>query len=232
VAAFLPPRQARQRLDVDKPAAFGGLLGPDVYQEVREGLHRALMEIETLAPQYYAEWERLTGRSYDVVEGMNLEGAEVVLVTSGTVSETAREVIDSDFGRKHRVGLLQVRLFRPFPTARLRALLAGIPKVAVIDRNCSFGHHGVFFQELKSALYGLPDDRRPTAYGYVAGLGGRDINVETLQDAVRRTLERPAPEPETEWLGAVLPSRPAAAPACGCAGAGAAACGDVTEVVR
>ena len=207
VDRFLGPRRARFKLDVDRPAAFGGLLGPDVYQEVRQDLHDSLLRLETLAPRVYAEWERLTGRSYDIVRTWHMEDARVALVTSGTVSETAQEVVESEWARRERVGLVQVRLFRPFPAARLREVLRGVEKVAVIDRNCSYGHHGIFFQELKSALYGLPDAERPKAYGYVMGLGGRDIGVDAIEDVLRRTTGRDVPVPETQWLGAVLPSR-------------------------
>ncbi len=207
VAGFLPPRAPRFRLDVEHPAAFGGLLGPDHYQEVREDLHRSLERIEVEAAKVHAEWARTTGRAYDVVESWHMEGAKVALVTSGTVSSTAREVVDSEWARRERVGLVQVRMFRPFPAARLRALLSGVEKVAVIDRNCSYGHHGIFFQELKSALYGVEDARRPKAYGYVMGLGGRDIGIDAIEDVARRTLTRERPDPETLWLGATLPSR-------------------------
>ncbi|MCC7140306.1 MAG: pyruvate ferredoxin oxidoreductase [Planctomycetes bacterium] len=213
---FLPPRTPSFKLDVEKPAAFGGLLGPDWYQEVRQDLHDSMLRIGGLLPKAYADWARLTGRAYDVVETWHMDDARVALVTSGTVSQTAQEVVESDWARREKVGLVQIRLFRPFPAARLREVLGGVEKVAVIDRNCSYGHHGIFFQELKSALYGLPDARRPKAYGYVMGLGGRDVSVESIEDVLRRTVSRPAPEPETTWLGAVLPpGAPVKACACG-----------------
>jgi pyruvate/2-oxoacid:ferredoxin oxidoreductase alpha subunit len=208
VDAFLPPRRPRFRLDVKEPRAFGGLLGPDVYQEVREDLHRALLSLDGLAPEIYGEWERLTGRSYSPVETYRTDDAEVVLLVSGAVASTAREFVDAERARRRRVGLVQVRMFRPFPAGALRDALRGVPKVAVIDRNCSFGHHGIFFQELKSALYGMDAAERPRAYGYVMGLGGRDIGPRSLAEVVRRTRERDLPEPETEWLGAVLPAAP------------------------
>jgi pyruvate/2-oxoacid:ferredoxin oxidoreductase alpha subunit len=135
-----------------------------------------------------------------------MEDAEVALLVSGAVSSTAKEVVDSLRAQKKRVGLIQVRLFRPFPTARLRSLLQGIPKIAVIDRNCSYGHHGIFFQELKSALYHVKRVTQPEIYGYVMGLGGRDIDPQSLREVVRMTQERERPEPETVWLGSLLPS--------------------------
>ncbi len=208
VDSILPPRRPFFRLDVKEPRAFGGLLGPDVYQEVREDLHRALSSLEVLAPRVYGEWERLTGRSYAPVETYRTDDAEIVLLTSGAVSSTAREFVDAQRARRQRIGLVQVRMFRPFPSGALRDALRGVPKVAVLDRNCSFGHHGIFFQELKSALYGMDAADRPRAYGYVLGLGGRDIGPRALMEVVRRTRAREVPVPETEWLGAVLPAAP------------------------
>jgi len=205
VDRFLPPRIPRFRLDVGKPRAFGGLLGPDVYQEVREDLHRSLLHLEDLAPEVYGEWRSLTGRAYAPVETWRTEDAEVVILASGAVASTAREYVDVQRSRGRRVGLLQVRMFRPFPAATLRDALRGVPKVAVIDRNCSFGHHGIFLQELKSALYGMAAVDRPRAYGYVMGLGGRDIGPRAIDEVVRRTERREVPDPETLWLGSVLP---------------------------
>ncbi len=205
VDGFLPPRTPAFQLDVKRPRAFGGLLAPEYYQEVRKDLHDSLCSLGTVAPRVYGEWERLTGRSYSPVESWGTEDADVVLVTSGAVSSTAREVVENLRLRRKKVGLVQIRMFRPFPGERLREILGGVPKVAVIDRNCSFGHHGIFHQELKSALYGMDAADRPRLYGYIMGLGGRDIGPRALQEVVRLTEQRPEPDPETMWLGSVLP---------------------------
>ena len=71
--------------------------------------------------------------------------------------------------------------FVPFPPTALRHALANRKKVVVLDRNCSFGHHGIFHQEIKSALYDLPPADRPVVRGIVAGLGGRDITPRILE---------------------------------------------------
>ena len=218
VDRFLSPRKAAFKLDVDHPAAFGGLLSPDWYQEVREELHKSLLAVEGEMEKASRDWERLTGRAYDAIQTWHMEDAKIALVTSGTVSSTAMDAIESPWARRERVGLVQMRLFRPFPSARVRAILAGVPKVAVIDRNCSYGAHGIWFQELKSALYGLPEAQRPQIYGYVMGLGGRDIGLEAIEDVMRRTIDRDRPEPETQWLGALLPSVPKQAPGCATGG--------------
>jgi pyruvate/2-oxoacid:ferredoxin oxidoreductase alpha subunit len=113
---------------------------------------------------------------------------------------TAQVVIDEYRERGEKVGLLALRLFRPFPKDILRELLAGVPKVGVIDRNCSYGHHGVWFQELKSSLFTMSDKKRPQIFGYIAGLGGRDITDKTIRSVIEQTRRRKTPEPETVWV--------------------------------
>jgi ferredoxin len=164
VDRFLSPRKASFKLDVEKPASFGGLLSPDWYQEVREDLHRSLLAVEGEMEKAGGEWERLSGRAYDAIQTWNMEGAKIALVTSGTVSSTALDFIESPFARREG-GARPDAALPALPSARARAILAGIPKVAVIDRNCSYGAHGIWFQELKSALYGFPTPnvRRSTA---------------------------------------------------------------------
>ena len=71
------------------------------------------------------------------------------------------------------MGLIKVKMFRPFPTELLRNVLAGVSRVAVLDRNISPGHGGIFAEEIRSALFDLPLDDRPLLFGYVLGLGGR-----------------------------------------------------------
>ena len=119
-----------------------------------------------------AQWGELTGRSYGVVEEYRLGDAELVLVTSSTPAMTARVAIDALRERGIAAGLLRLRVFRPFPADALRRALAGKQRVVVLDRNCSFGHHGIFYQEIKSALYELPPAERPPMRGIIAGLGG------------------------------------------------------------
>lgn len=202
VDKFLPPREPAFSLDVTKPAAFGGLLSPEYYQEVRQRLHDEMISAIPFFEAYTEEWAQETGRRINFVDPYHCDDAEVILVTSGTPSITAQLVIDDYRQRGEKVGLLALRMFRPFPKEQIWKILAGVPKVAVMDRNCSYGHHGIWFQELKSALYAMPEDKRPNIYGYVAGLGGRDITEKTIRHTIEETRGRMAPEPETVWVRA------------------------------
>jgi pyruvate/2-oxoacid:ferredoxin oxidoreductase alpha subunit len=96
-------------------------------------------------------------------------------------------VVNECRARGERVGLLKVKMFRPFPTALLRRELAGKPKVAVLDRNISPGHGGIFAEELRSALYDVADWLRPRVDGYVIGLGGRDVTPAVIGECLDRT---------------------------------------------
>jgi pyruvate/2-oxoacid:ferredoxin oxidoreductase alpha subunit len=135
------------------------------------------------------------------VEGYRAEDAELLLITSGTITSTSRDVVDERRAAGERVGLVKVKMFRPFPTAMLRAVLRGVPRVAVLDRNISPGHGGIFAEEIRSALYDVPLDDRPTLFGYVLGLGGRDVTPSVINDIIDRTRSAAAPEREDLWVG-------------------------------
>jgi pyruvate/2-oxoacid:ferredoxin oxidoreductase alpha subunit len=102
-----------------------------------------------------------------------------------------------------KVGLLKIKMFRPFPTRALREALAGLPRVAVLDRNISPGHGGIFAEELRSALYDVAESLRPRVDGYVIGLGGRDVTPAVIGECLDRTQGKGASSAvrEDEWVG-------------------------------
>ncbi len=201
VDAFLPPRQARYRLDVGDPRAFGGLVRPDAYMEMRWYLNEALRQAEVVYEEVEAEWARASGRRYGAVEAYRTDGAEVVLVTSGTMTSTARFVVDRLRERGEPVGVVKVKMFRPFPSETLRRVLHGVDRVAVLDRNLSPGRGGIFAEELRAALYAGDGFLRPAVFGYIVGLGGRDVTPRVLEEIVARTMREETPRREDLWVG-------------------------------
>jgi pyruvate/2-oxoacid:ferredoxin oxidoreductase alpha subunit len=201
VDSFLPRREARHKLDVNDPIAFGALTRPDVYMEVRLRQQDAMDEARRVMVELDEEWGQLTGRRYGPIETYRTEDAEILLVTSGTITSTSRYVVNTLRDRGEAVGLVKVKMFRPFPTDLLREALAPARRVAVLDRNISPGHGGIFAEEIRSALYDLAPERRPALYGYVVGLGGRDVTPELIHDIVEQTRTAGAPEKEDIWLG-------------------------------
>jgi pyruvate/2-oxoacid:ferredoxin oxidoreductase alpha subunit len=135
------------------------------------------------------------------VEGYRLDDAALDLVTSGSITCSARYVVDRLREGGEAVGLIKVKMFRPFPGASLRGLLGGVERVAVLDRNLSPGRGGIFAEELKAALYSGNGFPRPEVYGYVLGLGGRDVTPPVIEDIVKRTWQASGSEREDLWVG-------------------------------
>ncbi len=201
VDEFLPRRETDLKLDTEDPRAFGALVRPDDYMEMRWDQQEAMERARRAFEEIDADWRVLTGRGYGALEAYRAEDAELLLVTSGTITSTAREVVDRRRDDGQSVGLVKVKMFRPFPTAGLRRLLSGADRVAVLDRNVSPGHGGIFAEEIRSALYDVPPDDRPRLYGYVLGLGGRDVRPETIEEVIERTRAVDSPSREDLWVG-------------------------------
>ncbi|MFA6165234.1 MAG: hypothetical protein WC700_01325 [Gemmatimonadaceae bacterium] len=201
VDRFLPRREASYKLDVDSPHAFGALVRPDAYMEMRSLQQDALSKVPEALAAIEKDWLRMFGRSYGALEAYRAEDAELLLVTSGTVTSTARAVVDARRAAGEAVGLLKMKMFRPFPTALLRDALRGVPRVAVLDRNVSPGHGGIFAEELRSALYDLPDAERPELFGFVLGLGGRDITPAVIDEVIEKARAGTVPGREDLWVG-------------------------------
>jgi pyruvate/2-oxoacid:ferredoxin oxidoreductase alpha subunit len=197
VDRFLPRYEPEWRLDPAEPRAFSMLVGPEHYMELRLKMQQAMQEAADVVREVDREFASRFGRRYAPVEPYRLEGAKVVLVTAGATTGTARVVIDELREGGVPVGLLKLRLFRPFPAAQVRELLAGVEKVAVVDRNISFGQGGIFASELKAGLYG--QDETPAVFDFIVGLGGRDITPGTLHGIVDHTLTHHAPPKEALW---------------------------------
>lgn len=199
VDRFLPPYEARFKLDTAAPCSFGPLVPPAVYMEMRHDIAQAMETALARFPAIEDEYAAIFGRRYGAVEAVRCDDAEIVFVTSGTVTSTARSVIEDLRGRGEKAGLLKIRLFRPFPVDDVRRALGGAKKIAVIDRNFSFGASGIFAQELRAALCNVPG--HAPVFGYVAGIGGRDVTPAVLEDMYLRTKNSAAPERESIWIG-------------------------------
>jgi pyruvate/2-oxoacid:ferredoxin oxidoreductase alpha subunit len=201
VDEFLPRREARLKLDTADPRAFGALVRPEDYMEMRWDQQEAMATALRMFGEIDADWRVLTDRGWGAIEPYHAADAELILVTSGTITSTARDVVDERRGNGEKVGLVKVKMFRPFPTVAIRHALRGAQRVAVLDRNVSPGHGGIFAEEIRSALYDVPPDDRPWLHGYVLGLGGRDVTPATIHDIIERTWAVDTPTREDLWVG-------------------------------
>ena len=95
--------------------------------------------------------------------------------------------------------MLKLKMFRPFQTDLIRENLGSVQKVAVVDRNFSFGASGIFAQEIRAALCNR--NGHPPVFGYITGLGGRDVTPEILAEIYWKTKNSALPESESVWVG-------------------------------
>jgi len=146
-----------------------------------------------------AEFQEMFGRSYPPVESYRCQDAHVILVTSGSTVGTARPVIDAMRQKGLRVGLVKMKMFRPFPRNLVRRILDIKGKILVIDRNLSPGQGGIFCQELKWALCGTAGAEQ--IYSFIAGLGGADITPALIEKAILFTINAAYPPQDAIWLG-------------------------------
>jgi len=197
VDKFLPPYEPKFKIDPKDPKSFSSMTAPDIFTEMRYQMQQSMEQAKSVILEVDEEYQRLFGRGYRMIEAYRCEDAEVVLVTTGTVTSTSREVIDHYREEGKAIGLLKIRTFRPFPSEDVRKKLKGISKIAVIDRNISFGVGGIFAEELRSAL--CNEDERPMVFSFIAGLGGRDITQETIANVIEYTLEQDQPKEDILW---------------------------------
>jgi pyruvate/2-oxoacid:ferredoxin oxidoreductase alpha subunit len=196
---FLPPYDAKFKLDIDNPCAFNQLAPPNVYMEMRHSMQLAMVEALDRFEEMEESFYRIFGRRYGAVEPVQCDDADIILVTSGTVTSTSRHVVQELRAQGERVGLLKVKLFRPFPADAIRQCLVNAKKVAVVDRNCSFGAGGIFAQEIRAALCNL--SAKPKVFSYIAGLGGRDVTPQLLKGIYEHAKGLAFSSGESIWMG-------------------------------
>jgi len=199
VDPFLLPYCPEYIIDTQEPASFSTIATPDNFLEFRYKLQKAMEQVPEIAQKVNDEFRSRFGRGYGAIERYGKEGAEVLLMTSGTVTSTSRIVIQRMNERGASVAGLKIKRFRPFPSEEVYREIKGAKKLAVIDRNLSAGVGGIFAHELRASLY--PREDRPPVFGFVSGLGGRDITPELIEEAIQYTLDHSQPEEEILWLG-------------------------------
>jgi pyruvate ferredoxin oxidoreductase alpha subunit len=180
VKRFLPEFKPVNRLNPDQPITMGALGMPDVFTEAKKHQDQGLIDSKAVLLKAWKEMGDLTGRYYKPVENYKTEAAETLFLTMGSFGEIASLAIDDLRAQGKPVGLLKLRLWRPFPLAELTAAVKGVKQVIVIDRAVSFGGSGgPVASEIRSALYHV--ENPPAITNYICGLAGRDV---TQQDFI------------------------------------------------
>jgi pyruvate/2-oxoacid:ferredoxin oxidoreductase alpha subunit len=185
VDRFLPTLDLAHRLG-DRPRTIGGLDFPHETEIHRRELAEAMKAVREVYAESQAAFERAFGRRpADAVVPYRMDDAECVLVSMGTTAATVRAAVDEARGRGIKAGALRVRMFRPFPEADLRRLIAGRKRVAVLDRDLCPGFGGILWGEVRGCA-----GAGSVVQGYVLGLGGGDIRPEHVGKIIDDVLAR------------------------------------------
>ncbi len=195
IDAFLPKYEPEIKLDINDPRSFGSLTSPDYYYEFSYKIQKAHEKAKSVIRETGEEFEAQFGRKYDMTEAYRCDDAEYILVDYGTIAGTAKDAVDRMRNKGIAVGSLKIRYFRPFPSEDVVKVLSKASKVGVIDRSITFGYEGPFFTETKAAMYGntIP------LYGFIAGLGGRDVSIADIESMVEHMKNNEAGN--VNWIG-------------------------------
>ncbi|HEC83042.1 MAG TPA: pyruvate ferredoxin oxidoreductase [Firmicutes bacterium] len=180
-------RPVHNLLDVDNAMTFGPLDFHDYYFEHKIPQIVAMQGASKVIEEVANEFAQLTGRHYQIVEKYKTEDAERIVVALGSTCGTAKVVVDELRQEGEKVGLLKIRVFRPFPYEQVREALSGAKAVAVLDRSMSFGaQSGPVLLEVRAALY---DNVSVPTKGYIYGLGGRNVSPSQIRRAFEELKE-------------------------------------------
>ncbi|MHC1625425.1 MAG: transketolase C-terminal domain-containing protein [Methermicoccaceae archaeon] len=181
---FLPPYDPVNVLDPKNPLSFGMLGTPEVYTEARYMQEQAMeMALDKIVDAAH-EFKRLYGRWYgDLVDTYRMDDAEIAIVSMGSVIGTIKDVVDTARNEGVAVGVVKVRVFRPFPKKALLEALGKVKAVVVVEKDISVGmNEGALATAVKVTLY--DSDAHTKVLSRVAGLGGRDIPPSTIRGII------------------------------------------------
>jgi pyruvate ferredoxin oxidoreductase alpha subunit len=162
-------------LDFQNPKTFGAIALPDSYFEFRKQIYDAMKTVEDEFEKVAEQFGKISGRKYKQVEGYKIKDAETVIVAMGSTCGTISSVVDKMRAEGKKVGLLKIRLFRPFPYKEVEKALKKVKRVVVMDRNMTFGTQQVLASEVFKARGVEPES-------VVYGLGGRDVYEKDIQN--------------------------------------------------
>ncbi len=174
-------KHAYTLLDPENPVTVGPLDLTDYYFEHKASQLATYERVPGIVQSVSEEFGALTGRTYQFCEEYAMDDAELVIVVLGSSAGTCKDVIDEYREKGVKVGLLKIRMFRPFPVQMIAEKLAGRKAVAVLDRSASFGGQGgPVFMETRSAMYG----QQVPVNNYIYGLGGRDFDLHQVEEVI------------------------------------------------
>ena len=196
---FLPPLNHHINLsDISQVKGIDPVTTPHIvkraegtapgYYEYRYALQRSLENSINIIKEVHDEFAKRFGRSYGngVLKRIETDDTNIIIFAMGSVASQSRVAINKLRSEGLKIGLIILKLFRPFPAEELRQFFKDKENIIVFDRDIGYGYEGVLSYELKAALYGLKN--RPNIKGFIVGLGGRDVKTEHIITGVHNAL--------------------------------------------
>ena len=191
VDEFLPPYVPEHSyLDPKDPMSLGTLADPAHYMEIRYDIEKALQNSLSVIEEVGKEYGEKFGRTYGLIEEYKSEDAEIILIAMGSICDTIKDVIDERRENGEKVGLIRIRVYRPFPKDALKEAV-GDAKLAVLDKDISFSAGGALYLDTKATV-------NNDTYNYIVGLGGRDITPTQIDEIIEKTKDS---QNDVEWIG-------------------------------
>ncbi len=167
-------------LNPECPMAVGPYSITDYYMEAKRSQAEGMRHVSKVVLDVAEEFGQLSGRKYGLFEEYRMEDAERAVVIIGSAAGTAKDAVDRLREKGEKVGLIKIRLFRPFPAEEIADALRGVKAVAVMDRAESYTNHGgPLGADVMAALFRARSNA--LAVNYIYGLGGRDVRVEDME---------------------------------------------------
>ena len=194
-------RPVNAQLNTDMPYAIDHLSSPAIFTEIKRSQDLGMRAAAAVLDERFEEFDKIFGRKYARVMCDGVEDADTVIVCMGSMSGTVRHVVRQLRSESKKVGIARVVCFRPFPKTELAEALRGVKNVAVIDRVSAMGSFGPLYEEVLASM--KMSGNNANAYSFVAGLGGRDIWEQTVENVFAKAEEmgaRNAPCKEPIWI--------------------------------
>ncbi|MFA6122082.1 MAG: transketolase C-terminal domain-containing protein [Sideroxydans sp.] len=193
VDAYLPPFEPRQVLDPAEPMSIGAMVGPEAFMEVKYLAHAKQMQAIELIPKLADEFKNIFGRdSGGLIRTYQIEDAETVVIAMGSILGTIKDVVDEMRAEGHKIGVLGIISFRPFPLEQVRAALIKSKRFIVLEKSLAVGMGGIVATNVRMAVTGSG----LRGFTAIAGLGGRAIPKSSLHKLFRQA-EKEELEPVT-----------------------------------
>jgi pyruvate/2-oxoacid:ferredoxin oxidoreductase alpha subunit len=199
VDRYLPDLDLPHRMHYDEARTIGGLAWPHEELSMRLEIDEAMKRVPGVYQECREKFTEIFGRDPgDMIQTFATDDAESVLIASGTMATTAREVVRQRRKAGEKIGLVKIKMYRPFPENAVREACQSATRVAVLDRNYAAGSGGIFWQDTRAAFQGHRDD--VLVQNYLTGLCGGDVTPAVI-DEILGDLSSRSEAGEPVWMG-------------------------------